>query len=208
MVSRDKKARGWGFIYYPETPDDASIFDLIESTHMPCLLSPLHDSDVWNSTDEAKNPEHKAGTLKKPHYHGMWLFDGPARSSQAASLCEVFGDHCPPHYEAISSIPSMTRYFVHLDNPDKYQYSIDDIQAFNGATICLIKPLTPEEKSAVVKDSLAWCRDNHCTEYSDLVNYCLDKRPDWFEVVSGRTIFYSHYLSSNRYKGGRNDVLK
>lgn len=135
MVSRDKKSRAWGFIYYPDSPDDVSVFDEINSVHVPCLLSPLHDSDVWNEVDAAKNPEHVVGSLKKAHYHGMWLFDGGARASQALSLCEVFGTRCPPHVEAISSISSMTRYFVHLDNPDKYQYRVDDIQAFGGAVV-------------------------------------------------------------------------
>lgn len=66
MVSHDKKARAWGFIYHPDSPDDLSVFDEIESMHVPCLLSPLHDSDVWTSVDAAKNPEHVAGALKNP----------------------------------------------------------------------------------------------------------------------------------------------
>ena len=29
----------------------------------------LHDKDIYTEEDEKKNPEHKAGTLKEPHWH-------------------------------------------------------------------------------------------------------------------------------------------
>ena len=29
----------------------------------------IHDKDVYTKKDEEKNPEHKEGTLKKPHIH-------------------------------------------------------------------------------------------------------------------------------------------
>ena len=29
----------------------------------------LHDKDTYNEADETKNPDHKAGTPKKAHYH-------------------------------------------------------------------------------------------------------------------------------------------
>jgi hypothetical protein len=208
MVSHDRKSRAWGFIYYPDSPDDLSVFDEVSSVHVPCLLSPLHDSDVWTSVDAAKNPEHVAGSLKKAHYHGMWLFDGPARVTQALDLCKAFGSHCPPHVEPIASVTSMTRYFIHLDNPGKFQYNSEDISALNGAVVNLQKPLTPEEITEAQKAALAWCREVHCVEYADLVDYCLDVRPDWFQVVSTRTIFFAHYLQSLRLMRGGGEIVK
>ena len=34
-----------------------------------CYEYILHDKDTWTEYDEAKNPEHVAGTLKEPHFH-------------------------------------------------------------------------------------------------------------------------------------------
>ena len=34
----------------------------------------LHDKDEYTEVDEQKNPEHKAGTLKEPHWHVVLVF--------------------------------------------------------------------------------------------------------------------------------------
>jgi len=195
----DRKSRAWGFILYPDSPDDLTLFDQIESTHIPCVVSPLHDSDMWTAEDEAKNSEHKAGTLKKAHYHAMWVFDGPARLSQAQKLCEVFGDHCTKMIQPIGSISAMTRYFAHLDNPQKHQYDPAEIMAFNGASVTLQRALTPEETAQVVREIVHWCRERHCVEYADLLEFSLAHNPDWAQVVMSRTIMINAYLRSLRH---------
>ena len=96
----------------------------------------------------------------------------------------------------------MTRYFIHLDNPDKFQYRLEDISAFNGAVVDVQRTLTPEEVKTLIRDVVTWCRTHGCCEYSDLVDYCLDSQPDWLQVVSSRTIFFSHYLQSARFRRG------
>lgn len=198
----NRKTRAWGAIYYPESPDDATIFDLLEQTHVPALVSPLHDSDVFTATDEAKNSEHRQGKLKKIHYHVMVIFDGPARESQARTVFATLGDRCTQHIEPISSISAMTRYFVHLDNPDKFQYNIDDIASLNGASISLQKQLTPEEVSSLISIIIHWIKDTNCLEYSDLIDFAISESPDWMQVVCNRTIFFTHYLASRRAKMG------
>lgn len=195
----DRKSRAWGWIYYPDSPDDLTIFDQIESTHQPCIISPLHDSDMWTALDEAKNAEHKAGELKKAHYHGMWLFDGPARLSQAQKLCEVFGSNVAKMIQPIGSIPAMTRYFAHLDNPAKFQYDPAEIQGLNGAQVTLQRSLTPEETAQVVREIVAWCRQKRCVEYADLLEFSLAHNPDWAQVVMSRTIMVNAYLRSLRH---------
>lgn len=195
----DRKSRAWGFIYYPESPDDLTFFEQIESTHIPCVVSPLHDSDMWTAEDEAKNSEHKAGTLKKAHFHAMWVFDGPARLSQAQKLCEVFGDHCTKMIQPIGSISAMTRYFAHLDNPQKHQYDPANIVGLNGAQVTLQRALTPEETTQVVREIVAWCRERRCVEYADLLEFSLAHNPDWAQVVMSRTIMINAYLRSLRH---------
>ena len=198
MVKTDVKRKAWGFIVYPETITADEIVAHIESTHQPCIISPLHDSDMWTEKDEKGNPEHKAGTLKKPHFHGMWVFSGGARRSQALELCEGFGAACPKHVEPISSIVWMTRYFAHLDNPEKTPYNPSDIVAFNGARICLDQPSCGDDGTAILRAALDWLDKTGCMEYGGLVRHCMTSQPDWLPVVARRAVFFGHYLASVR----------
>lgn len=58
----------YSFLAYPESADISKICDGITEMGGDWQYI-LHDKDTWSSKDEAKNPEHKAGTLKKPHWH-------------------------------------------------------------------------------------------------------------------------------------------
>lgn len=191
-----KKHRGFAFLIYPESAPQYWL-DLLEGTHLRALVSPLHDADVWTEADEARNAEHKAGTLKKPHYHCMVLFDGPTTAKNALSVLEPLG---VKYVEPVASVANMTRYFAHLDNEDKARYDANDIKALNGAYIDLTRELSPEEKRIIKLKVLAWIRDNSVTEYADVVNYAMDAEPDWLDYVTSQTIFLTGYLRSVRGK--------
>lgn len=191
-----KKHRGFAFLIYPESAPTYWI-ELLKETHLRALVSPLHDKDVWTEADEARNAEHKARTLKKPHYHCMVLFDGPTTVKNALSVLEPLG---VSYVEPVASVANMTRYFAHLDNEDKAQYDANDIQALNGAYVDLTRELSPEEKRIIKLKVLAWIRDNSVTEYADVVNYAMDVEPDWLDYVSSQTIFLTGYLRSVRGK--------
>lgn len=191
-----KKNRGFAFLIYPESAPDYWL-DLLRETHLRALVSPLHDADVWTQADESRNSEHKAGTLKKPHYHCMILFDGPTTAKNALTVLEPLG---VKYVEPVASVANMTRYFAHLDDVDKAQYKVEDIQAINGAYVDLTRELSPEEKRIIKLKVLAWIRDNSITEYADVVNYAIDCEPDWLDYVSSQTIFLTGYLRSVRGK--------
>lgn len=191
-----KKNRGFAFLIYPESAPDYWL-DLLEETHLRALVSPLHDKDVWTEADEARNAEHKAGTLKKPHYHCMILFDGPTTAKHALSMLEPLGVN---YVEPVASVANMTRYFAHLDNEDKAKYEASEIQALNGAYVDLTRELSPEEKRIIKLKVLAWIRENSITEYADVVDYAMDAEPEWLDYVSTQTIFLTGYLRSVRGK--------
>lgn len=193
----DKKARGWTFLIYPESAPENWI-DILRETHLGILLSPLHDKDTFTALDENKNPEHKAGSLKKPHYHVMLLFDGPARSSQALTALAPLNIN---YVEPVSSIRNLTRYFAHLDDADKAQYDAMEIQAFNGAVIDLSRELSAEEKRLVRQQVLNWIRENNITEYKDCIYYAMDCEPDWLDFIANHTIMLNGLLRSIRYSG-------
>ena len=86
---------------------------------MPSFISPLHDKDT--------NP---TGEPKKPHYHVLIMYDSVKTSEQAKELFALIGGvGC----EVVQSIRGYARYLCHLDNPEKFQYNIDDVKSLCGA---------------------------------------------------------------------------
>ena len=66
---------------------------------------------------------------KTPHYHVVLTFDNTYR---VGTILNCFVDifHCNENQitiEKCSSVPMQTRYLIHLDDLDKYQYNREDI---------------------------------------------------------------------------------
>lgn len=115
-----KRSNLWVFIIYPGDSCPKDYIDIIQNWHIPCLLSPLHDADKNADLSE-----------KKVHQHVMLDFG----SGQNKSYDQVkeYAD------ELKGTIPiichnknAMVRYFVHLDNPEKVQYKIEQLKCFSG----------------------------------------------------------------------------
>lgn len=193
------RTRNWTFLLYPDSlPDDWEL--IIAHTHIKVILSPLHDRDVWDSFDERENPAHKAGTIKKPHYHAVATYDGVKSYKQ---VLEDFSGLGVSYVQQVSSISQMSRYLCHLDDDDKVKYSRDDIRLFNGAVVDLSKQLTCEEKRAIKHDIQRFIREHGITEYCDLIDWCdehFDEFPEWYNVASEQTVFFTGYLRSIRGK--------
>lgn len=195
-IDKDTKARAWTFLIYPESsaPD---WMEQLELTHLPVIVSPLHDRDEWTDADERKNPNHKAGTLKKPHHHVMIIFNGGARLNQALTALRALKIK---YAEPVQDVRVLTRYFCHLDNQNKAQYLLSDMQALNGASISIERVLSAEERNEIRSAALGFIRENSITEYADLIDYCMDCEPDWLQVVATQTHFFTGYLASVRGK--------
>ncbi|WP_142972254.1 Rep family protein [Enterococcus durans] len=63
------------------------------------------------------------GTIKKPHWHVMLSADGPITLKAVEKIIEPLNVPAP---QKVGSGRGMIRYFIHLDNPEKYQYSRDE----------------------------------------------------------------------------------
>src|SRR5690625_5484226 len=71
-------------------------------------------------------------THKKAHYHVLFMFDGVKSYNQVKSIADSVNAPIP---QIVGSAKGLTRYMLHLDNPDKAQYDSSDLQAFNGTDI-------------------------------------------------------------------------
>ena len=76
MSKKDDRARTWTFIVYPESAPQ-NWRELLDECHVSWVESPLHDKDV--------NPD---GTVKKPHWHIILLFDGNKSYEQVKEISD------------------------------------------------------------------------------------------------------------------------
>lgn len=168
-------------VFYPESAPE-NWRSIVDEWHVPALVI-LHDQDV---------DEH--GEAKKPHYHLLMYFEGKKSLIQVKNLLAELGSGVvQPSYDLRGS----ARYLLHLDTPDKHRYPVEAIEAFSGAPVMdLTAPMGDPSP-----EILEWVREQGITEYSTLVFYSLDKRPDWYRWVRSNSVFFGYFFRS--YRNGR-----
>lgn len=112
------RTRNFACVVYPDSaPNDW--LDRLRSECVPAFVSPIHDKDI--------NPD---GTIKKPHYHVLVMFDGVKTQTQWEEFRNQFGG---VGSEIVQSTRGYARYLCHLDNPEKVRYNVDDVISIGGA---------------------------------------------------------------------------
>ena len=187
MLSNQKKdyrSRNFATEVYPESAPEGWT-DILQNLSVPCFVSPLHDSDVDDD-----------GVIKKAHYHVLLKFEGKKSLDNVRELCRKFGGvGC----EAVQSARGYARYLCHLDNPEKAQYSPEDVQAFAGADY-YAEIENPTDKYQAIREMIQFCKDNKIVSFADLADYASESREDWFRVLcDSGTYFVKEYLKSRTW---------
>lgn len=183
-MSPSNRTRNWASVFYPDSAPE-NWLDIITELVVPCFISPLHDKDL--------NPD---GTPKKAHYHVMIMFDSVKTSEQAK---DIFKSINAVGCERVNSARGYARYLLHLDNPEKYQYSLDDVIALAGADYQSVISLA-SDRTAAIKEMMSFCRDNNVVSFSDLLDYAMDNNDGWFRVLTdSATIVMREYLKSRTW---------
>lgn len=185
--THDERFRNWCLVVYPESAPQ-NWRDILDSKNIRWCESPLHDKDL-----NADN------TPKKPHWHVILAFDGKKSYSQIKEICDELHTVIP---QKCMDMKGAVRYMVHLDNPEKYQYSVEDIKAHGGFDLKVYLRATAGERYQCVKDMIEWCKVNHIVEMQDLMDYAMYERyDDWFPLLCDScALVMSYYLKSARHR--------
>lgn len=136
------RSRLWCVLLYPEDETHAAALELIRQSFN--YVGILHDKDTWTEEDEQQNPDHKAGELKKPHYHIILKF---TQARWNTAIAEDLGI-APNYLEQCRSFDSAAVYLVHDGLSDKYQY---DSEALEGPLVpAVMKLLAPADENGRV----------------------------------------------------------
>ena len=165
----EKRFRHWSFLVYPDSAPP-NWRDIIDDEHIAWVESPLHDKDVDDG-----------GEIKKPHWHILVMFEGVKSFEQIREITDKVKAPIPIKTQ---SARGSVRYMVHLDNPDKFQYSRSDIIAHGGADIDdLLKP-TSAHRYELIAEMQEYIVTNSITEFCDIAIYAaLNRRDDWYPLL-------------------------
>ena len=186
IKEKPQRSNTWTLLLYQDSAPE-NWEDKLKELHIPFIVSPLHDKDL--------KPD---GTTKKPHYHIIVRFRSKKSFKQIKEgVCDPLGG---PHPQPVFDFPMMVRYLAHLDDPEKAQYDIEDIEVYGNIDVKQYLYNHQEYQMEILKDILNFCEVYDITEYSTICNYARDERPGWFPYVT--KIFRSTvdaYVRSQRY---------
>ena len=182
----NEKAKYWAFVAYPDSlPENWQ--EILISTGLPCVVSPLHDADI-NADD----------TQKKPHYHIIMCFSNTTTYTNAKKITDSLNATIP---KAVKNIKGYYRYLTHQDNPEKAQYSEVDIITLNGFNKLDYFDITRNEILSIKRQVKAFIVEHNINEYCDLLDY-LDEAnlPELLDCAMSNTILFNTYLKSKRHR--------
>ena len=173
-----ERYRTIAFLSYPENQPLDNLLDKIKESHIPAFVSPLHSPDEKHS---------------KPHYHVLLMFDTQRGVNYLHDLVLSLGGAngffiTPPKRQ-------YARYLVHLDDPDKEQFT-ESVIALNGADFRPYLFQSEEiENSADLYCVLRFIGDNNIVNFRQLVQ-ALGSDYDALSVVRKNVLFFNLYLKS------------
>lgn len=127
------KSRTLMLMLYPDNPDHKKAVDSIRDADIAYAIV-LHDRDTWSADDEIENPDHKAGDVKKPHWHIVLRFSNPCWNT---SVCTRFGIE-ERFCKKADSCDEALEYLIHKNHPDKFQYHVDDVSGDLSSRLAML----------------------------------------------------------------------
>lgn len=193
------RAKNYALVVYPEDlPIDLQVddkwIDVLKNMGHKLVVSPYHDKDV--------NPD---GSKKKPHYHV--LLQGGRLWVRFADLKDLVKNDFEGKGVAVpqkcSNTDGLKRYMTHIDNPDKYQYSKDDIRCFNGADVESAYRISEEGKKLAIFDIMQFIQEHEeVRDFYQLMDYAMGLKVDgdstWFDILLSNSWIVEKYISSRR----------
>lgn len=110
-------------VLYEEDETHKKAIEYIRKNYDHAMV--CHDKDVYLE-DVIRNGElvHKKGDLEKAHYQIVFRFSNARWNTAVAEELGIKENYL----EAAETFKGALTYLVHLNNPEKFQYSIDDVE--------------------------------------------------------------------------------
>lgn len=205
------ESKNWTCEIYPENYGDQIEYQIFNRLPSMCgdmwstdskFWYILHDSDVYteDKLEEYKLkhngelPDWKPGEIKKPHYHIVVHSSSNCILRNAARKFGVESNYV----EKVGNLRKMIRYLVHLDNPEKHQYSPDTIITNNSEKLedYLKEEMSTTDKAKLILDFIY---TDDCYNLSSLAQFAINNNC-WDELRRGQHIYTSILNERNKQK--------
>lgn len=198
-----KKGRVFWIIVYPEGIRYNEIIEKLQGLHTEIAVSPLHAPE--------KDPVNQKE--KKPHFHIIFKFSGNKTNVQLYTMLFAMDlvSHCPGYREGdtdgnierciqlVDDVKVAARYLIHADHPEKQQFDLgfQAIKCLHGFDLSSAMANNYSERFAIYSEIIAYCKDNNCYWYSDLIDHCYAKENfRWLNYLMTNSFTVQLYLSS------------
>lgn len=185
--NKDTRTRTWTCVVYPESVPE-NWRDIIDDMHLEWIESPLHDLD-----------KDATGEVKKAHWHILFLFTSVKAYEQIKDITDRLNAPIP---QSCHNAKALVRYMAHLDNPDKAQYSTNDIKAHGGADLTELLSPSSAEKQMIIDEMMSYVKNNKIMEFQDLSDYARENEPSrWFYSLCNNSMgIMTVYIRSQRHR--------
>ncbi len=135
------RSRSWCLVLYPDDDSHCACVDFLRKSGYAYALI-KHDRDTYL---EGESEDHKAGELKKAHWHIVLRLQNPRwREAVAAELGIK-----PNYLEPCRNRDSALLYMIHDGYPDRFQYDVSDVSG--PLALNLAKLLVDDDEGQRVK---------------------------------------------------------
>lgn len=200
------RARAWTAMVYADSavPEWQ---DKLRELLVECLISPLHDKDVWTEADEAENPAHKAGTHKKSHWHVVLSFKNPVPFNHAKEIFSEIGAVVPPEKKShVRNFQQMARYLCHLDQPTKHRYDTDDVISI-GAIDYMSLVMSGTDEDDMIDAMCEYIDEHKILSYRQFCIFVRQEHPEWRSLVyHNAAAMISRYIRSFAWEIEQKDI--
>jgi hypothetical protein len=182
----------WSWLSYEEQWPRLAEF---EKKNIPFVLSPLHDKDLYDD-----------GTPKKAHFHGLMYIKNACGMGTAISALD--GLAANNYVELVYSPPGKFEYLTHKNEKNKFHYSEDDLQYFNGFDLSYIynsKDIEKNYYNKVLDDLSRKVMSGDLSNLYDLTAYVLKEyNPAVLSYMTSKTYYFTNLFKfsadANKYK--------
>lgn len=189
-MAKETRSRNWTFLVYPTSEKlDPCWRDTLSEMGLQVAVSPLHDRDL-----------NKDGTPKKPHYHCVLVFDSVKAREQVQEICKKIGTN--EQCQRVLNLKGTMRYLCHLDDPQKAQYSREDVQCIGGLDYDKVTTTDEDENKQAngqIAKILNIMAENELYNFSVLADYLISEEPELFTTYRKYAYFFGQYFKCKFY---------
>lgn len=185
-----KEPRGRNFAFVQLVENLPKDWEKIARDKLLPMAWVLHDKDFYTKEDEKKNPEHQAGTTKKPHVHFFVYFNG---KRTASGVVEMFSEFNIAYAEKIECKNAYLAYMLHIRQDDKYTYPYDAMVIVNG-----LKVNFADLSDVDFSDVLDYADEWSITRFSELVKATKKNEPPLFRYITSHYALCCAYFADAR----------